>query len=325
MKSALDDAGVKLFAAIVYAPHFERSLEKLFGEERARERAINFTASFASVANSMGRAPKFELRDWISPSAARYPNLRKNVWTPSALPSTDGSSQQAPDDASSEEMPVINPESLAHSAMRTQTLIHIELWDQAKWSAAGFAWTARPGEPPWLALVFKNRVAGRRVFEEWRGSLGITDAANRLRISIIRGVDRRAPLTYRVVVGVNLAKQTHARQKPALITMISRHCEMQPKAPGNLEGFLDAYRASGRYTLVPAFSADASENFPEFDWEYGLTLKQLNVIDAWKVGPHDQECSAIHDDDQVIFPENVTNPPINELFKRRKTVAENNE
>lgn len=322
MKLALDDTGIKLFEAIVYVPHLESLLEKLFGDERARERALNFTGSFAFVANSLGRAPEFELRDWIKPGTARHQNVRKHGWTPNAMPPTEGLSQKAPDDASSKQMPTIDPESLPHSAMRSHSLVHLELWDQAGWSAAGFAWTDRPGEPPFLALVFKDRVAGRRIFEEWRSSLGIADAARRLRISIVRGVDRRAPLAYRVVVGVNI-EPDDARQRPALITMVSRHCEMQPKAPGNLEGFLESYQASGRYTLIPAFSENPSKNTPEFDWELGLNLEQLNVVDAWRVGPHDLECTAIHDDDEVVIPEDVTDPPVEDLFRRRKAICRN--
>jgi hypothetical protein len=48
-------------------------------------------------------------------------------------------------------------------------------------------------EPAGLGLIFKDGVAGRAIFEELRKKLGSNDEDDRLRISIITGIDKEDP------------------------------------------------------------------------------------------------------------------------------------
>jgi hypothetical protein len=47
-------------------------------------------------------------------------------------------------------------------------------------------------------------------------------------------------------------------------------------------------------------------------------LSKVQLRDAWEIGRHDLESVAIQDDDEPIIPDEVKNPPINELLQLKQ-------
>ena len=58
----------------------KEAITKLFKDERAIERSLDFTMSFVTIGNVLGDSPKFTLDRWQRASAREYVLLRKEPW-----------------------------------------------------------------------------------------------------------------------------------------------------------------------------------------------------------------------------------------------------
>ena len=65
---------------------------------------------------------------------------------------------------------------------------------------------------PVLCLGFRNKDAAEKIFQGWRKQLGSNDKENRLRVTILKGIERANPAAYRVFVSTNIdASEIQAR------------------------------------------------------------------------------------------------------------------
>src|SRR5205814_5696280 len=94
------------------------------------------------------------------------------------------------------------------------------------------------------------RAAATEIFKGLEQDLGTVDTQERLRISILRGVDKAEPLAYTVVLGSNITTENLHPEK--LVFMTSRINTMYPTSHDNLNRFLTAYERVGAYRLMPA-------------------------------------------------------------------------
>ena len=119
--------------------------------------------------------------------------------------------------------------------------------------------------PPLLALCFENEEAAKAIFQSWKKKLGATDEADELRVSLLTGIDKRDPFSYRVVIGTDVDLQ---RGKSTRISTVARVNQMYPKSSRNLGSFLERFNRFRRYIIAPGryiSESDAPVFFPSLE------------------------------------------------------------
>jgi hypothetical protein len=295
------------------------TLERLLGEERGFERAIDFTGSFGTVQNVLGSAPKFLIQDWTDDQLTRFELLRHEEWD--AVHRRDESSAQqtateveqlepgegpVPDD-------LFDLSNVKHSDIRFESIIRGPSWDRADWKAIG--WASVEGSdkfPPWMILGFTNASAAIEVIEQLVRDLGNYDPKNRLRITILRGISRKNPSHYRVVIGSNIDSSSLKK----FGNWLSRVHTMTPDNNANLDRFLKSYESSGSFYLGVGV-VDLVKMQPPTPFRDGwIQKKQLRVRNAWEIGMNDPDIAGVNpDDDVVIPPQHRTDAPVLELLR----------
>jgi len=179
-----------------------------------------------------------------------------------------------------------------------------------------FLTAASESAPPVLAPIFLNQDAGQQIFAHWRKELGPQDQEERLRVTIIRGVDRSNPHAYRVVIGSNLPDRFMEDAK-RLVFMVSRCNTMAPTSDANLQRFLRSYEAAGRYSLAGAVITD-EQSSPVPVSDVHIAKRELNVRDAWQIERNDPDVVGICEDDDPIIPTGQQDAPILEVLRWRQ-------
>src|SRR4029079_17207278 len=125
-------------------PDVETTLMKLFGDERANNRAVNFTSSFVVLGAVMGDGTKLSLAPWVQ-DGTEYELRRARRWD-SLLPAA------APTDTSAAEdkrgpPDVFDRDRTSHTDIKVVSPIRLSLWDKAQWTATAFLLSARLDDP----------------------------------------------------------------------------------------------------------------------------------------------------------------------------------
>jgi hypothetical protein len=305
---------VNIIARFFVVETSEEQLKQFFGEELALERAVNFTGSFISVGNVLGHSPKTTLDPWVDSKEKEYPVQRTEDWDANER-SHAGDSKVAP--ARSDSSPRRSDDewrrSTGHDQMETVSLIRLSLWDKAKWIAVGYVWEETNQSPPVFGLVFSDEEAGRKIFTHWRKELGKTDKRERLRLTVIRGIDAKNPHRYRVLITAN-PEISGSGDPSKLMFMMSRIHTMSPSSDSNLRAFLDNYHASGSFLLVPGLFRGASAP-PELFYDHGILKRDIRVRDAWQIGPNDPDAVALRNGDDPIIPGGEHDAPVVRALK----------
>lgn len=313
---------VFVLARVFIMTNPKRALTRLFRDERALERSLNFTGGFVTLGNVLGDQPKHTLTAWIDPQAQDYPLLRTEEW--------DAADRRKQASAPVERIePLLGTTKLVaefpegdikQSEMETISLIRLPLWDRARWRGTGFMVDPSGERPPLLALLYEHGETGAEIFAQWRQEMGKQDEQERLRVVIVRGVNRQRPHAYRVIVTANMNALAKGRTKQ--FGIISRHCEMDPNSDQNLNMFIESHRRVGAYFLghaqFPAngvFTAPTGGNF--------LLKREFTVRQAWEIGEHDPDSAAIQPDDDPVIPLGTSDAPILGVLKARQARAKN--
>jgi len=309
---------VNIVARIVMIKDLQSYAERVFGQESGFARAINFSDAIVPVRNIVGNAPKFRISDWEKPhTKALFPLRRTSEWNENLkkeLPKAPGHELKPGEGAPPSNL--LDFSNLKHKERKVLSLINIPLWDRARWTATIYAFVANSNQPPILGLAFNDANAGKSIFEAWKNRLGKIDDQERLRISIIRGIDAQHPHGYRVVVGSNLGVFSRESNTSQMV-LVSRINRMHPKNSDNLDGFLSRFKSAGRYLLAPAhFDKEAAA--PELFLDFGIEKKQLTVRQAWQIGPNDPDSIAIEADDSPIIPAGTLDAPVMKLLARKR-------
>lgn len=328
-QGAIKDTVFKVIVGIAARTFFienpEQFFTKLFRDELASQRALDFTTSFVVVGNILGHNPPMTLGYWINEEAV-YELRRIEVWdAEDRLPAPDRVEDYTPNfaDHSMEPPPELtNEDSIpSHSRMATISLIRDNLWEQAGWLGTGFIPTSKKDGPPSIGFLFRDGNAAMKIFEFWRAELGERDPHNKLRLSIIRGISKTNPHWYRVVVGSNITPDIAKRGVTRFVSLV-KSCTLTPSTDTNLKNFLASYQAHGSYMLSCGFSYRGEMVMPP---ESHLFKRQLIVRYAWEVGRHDLDAGAIHDDDDPIIPADQKDAPILTLWNWRRSRDQNRE
>ena len=322
-RNKIGEMMVAVLARVFILKNPEETLTKLLRDEGALERAVNFTCSFVVQGNVLGSSPKTKTSDWKKSDARLYPLSRSQVWDSSDRrdASSDAEGTRTPDsEAGQGKPPADDPEAetIKHTDMEAISLIRESLWDRVGWAATAYMVTVDDSKPPVLALVFKDPEAARQIFRAWRLELGAHDEDDKLRVSIIRGIDKENPFKYRTVIGANIPAAS-AGPDTRYTSIFSRIHTMVPASDENLVRFLGAFRKLGRYVLAYALAGDDTRSIrPVFADAIGK--RDLNVREAWEVGRHDLDSVGILVDDDPIVPATQQDPPVRELIEWKRSL-----
>jgi len=321
IREAILHAVLTALSHFVVFKDFERDLEALFRDERVSERAVAFTSTFVTQANVLGASPKTRLESWIDEKAKTYPLRRTEPWEPQEIGNGDQLEKNEKCSrliqGAKPRRELLDQNLRSHDQIETVSIIRERLWDRAGWTGTAFLTDPANEYPPVFALVFRNHEAGREIFVHWRKEIGEVDDKELIRIVIVRGIDKRHPHAYRVVVGSDPGVFSTDRQ---FVTFINRVHRMDATTPENLERFLSAYVAVAILYIAPAFAGpdfDGSQA-PEVEMGLRIGVHHIHVRNAWKIGRNDIDSAAIHEGDDPIIPENVEGAPVLKLIGSRR-------
>jgi hypothetical protein len=278
------------------------TLSRVFGDDGGLSRT-EFVSPFVTLANSLGANPKLSIADWAAETSKRYELTRVEEWDAEARRDAVAAARTAnvrPLELprSSAHPPADGPDltNLKHSDISFESLIRDGLWNKARWK--GISWLVFEDGPPLMVLGFTNGDAASAILANLIKDIGIEDPSNRLRVTIIRGISRRNPTHYRVVIGSN-ADPTQLKK---LAMMGARVHMMEPLSTAYRDRFLKAYEERGQFLLgVAVIDPDNPRPVPPMG---DCILKShLIVRDAWNVGLNDPDMVGVHPDDDVIIPE----------------------
>lgn len=286
---------------------YEQTLTNLIRDERATERAVNFTGSMVTVANVLGDKPKHLLSDWEVPEDRAYPLRRSEPWSTNArapvarAPHASAKTVEANGAKNAHAAPP-NWQDAKHSDIRMVSLISLPLWNKAKWTGTLFLGSTDDSQPPALAPVFRGGEAAVQIFLAWRKELGATDEQDLIRISIVRGIDARNPHAYRIVIGADLQAALTDTRAPKFAMTAFRVNQMDPSSSANLDQFLGSYAKHGAFDLLPAYTPPgAMSPIPASD-QLWIRKQKLHVVNAWQIGVGDLDSPAITADTRPIIP-----------------------
>jgi hypothetical protein len=207
---------------------------------------------------------------------------------------------------------------MRHDERRVLSLIDVEAWNRAKWG--GVAVAVAPGQPPYMGLLFGDEAAVRKIFSDWIGRVGEKDEDDKIRVSILTGIDRKYPSSYKVVIGSNFEKEITKQNTRNQFVMTSRIHEIHNPDPRNLEMLQTAFEHFRCYFLIPMIFQDRKSQ-PRMLLELAILKQELIVRPAWEIGENDPDSIAFSPDDDPVIPEGMVDPPVaRALMRRRKPV-----
>ena len=293
-------------------------LDKLFREEMALDRSLGFTGSFVTIGNVLGYSPKTNISDWFNPETKEYPLKRAMPWDNDyreiELKKEKGDTKSEFKKGEGEPpKELLDMERTKHTQIETVSLIREKLWDEAGWCGTAFITVPDKSSLPVLAIIFKEDEPAKKIFSEWQKELGKIDKKEELRISIVRGINKDEPNSYRILIGSN-PDTSFSRPNIRYAVMINRVHTMTPDSDYNLQIFLDSYQSLKGYYIVHGVAKE-DMNQPKIIWELYIMKRELTVRHAWQISRNDIDSAAILEDDDPIIPDGNKNAPVKELLR----------
>ncbi len=311
----LRDSLAVIIPRVLYVPDFTKYFSRIADVEEGFGRSLSFSNVFASASNVVGSNTGYRLSEWLD-EESRYPLKRDQVVSFETV-----AEQREPKKYGVGEPPdeLMQTEGLRHDQRRVLSIIDIEAWDQAKWRGVGII--IPPYRPPLMALLFENEHAARKIFSGWLKRFGEEDKEEKIRVSILTGVNRQHPSSYKVVIGANIDKELENASPANQFVILSRIQEMHNPNPANLESMLSAYKEYGCFLLAPAIISPARQQ-PDLLLDMAILKRELLVRPAWEIGDNDPDSIAISPSDDPIIPDGVIDPPVAGTLLRRKKMRE---
>jgi hypothetical protein len=201
IQSCLTELIIHVFCRAFTGNDIFKTAEELFRCELAIDRGRAWMTSFVALANVLGDKPKTRLTDLVDGLETPFPLQRTAQWQPNANYGKQVQTSITGLANDNETGPSIED---AHQRdIEVDSLISLTDWDEAKWKGAAFSFDPSQGGLPILALIFEGADAARRIFAHWHHEIGRDDDEGRLRIVVIRGVNKANPHAYRVAVSGN--------------------------------------------------------------------------------------------------------------------------
>ncbi|WP_159101945.1 hypothetical protein [Acetobacter okinawensis] len=291
--------GTYVLANCIILPAHEKVLEQLLGIERAFERATLFCRTGMLRSRALGNDVG-QISDWqhLIEKTYAFQNDAPDI-KPRKLSEQPG-----------DEKPDIGLGELnSHRDLAVSSVINQSLWDKAGWQGMMYGYVG-PAQPPLLGLIFSSAETAKSIFEEWQDRFGRDDVNDEIRISIVKGIDRKNPYYYRACISrdMNAIANDEARR----FVSIARMTTMTVSDHKNLELFQRAFVTLGCYFLLPAIFNGKGK--PQLLREWAILKRGLHVREAWQIGCHDPDSMVVTLKDDVIIPDGEGSPPIHELL-----------
>jgi hypothetical protein len=145
--------------------------------------------------------------------------------------------------------------------------------------------------PHFMAFLFENVEAGRKIFERWRERFGAKDESEEIALSIIRNLPNQNPHNYLLQITSNVSVE--ALDQSRVFTMATRSKEMTPANSENLDRFLNGFARFGVYAIIPGFMSTVAGATPDFDFNLAIEKRSLGVKDAKDIADGDPESIAL--------------------------------
>jgi hypothetical protein len=160
-----------------------------------------------------------------------------------------------------------------------------------------------------MVLGFREPKAGKAIFSQWRKQLGPTDAAERIRVAILTGIDKNNPAHYKIVIGSNIPEDDWGEPGSRQFIMVSRINRMTPVDTRNLDAFMRNLNVAGFYYLMPGhFRGFKAE--PQVFGEFAIEKHQVAIRPIWKVDENDPDAVAIDLEDTPLIPPGIDDAPV---------------
>ncbi|MGE6812144.1 MULTISPECIES: hypothetical protein [unclassified Pseudoalteromonas] len=286
----------------------ESTLEQLFNGDQILDRASSFGSCFAGTYNVLGEDAVSNLKSYFSATELKYyPLTRSKSWDHDMAKSKEEATVQFGNTKDCK----FDHEKISHEDMQMQGLIKPRLWDDAKWSGVGF--TIYDNGKVGLDLLFKNELAGKRIFQNLVKKVGKHDKENRIKISIITKFSKNNPHFYKVIIGENISiEESHKT-----LQMISRIQEMTPSNGENLARFKKEYKKESGYILSYGVLEGNKQYKPKDSEDLAIFKFELIEKEAWQIGLNDPERVAINTNDMPIIPDEVFDAPVLDILKNK--------
>ena len=168
------------------------------------------------------------------------------------------------------------------------------------------------GEPA-LTFIFEDS-AGEKIFEEWKA--GGDAAINKIRIGIIKGINKANPLNYRVVV--TSALPVEDVKQDVVFTSIARIKTIEPASLESLTSFEEALIGKSNLFILPSL-VKREGLFPLWSSSISINRNAISIIDAYEITPEDYSLLfGIFATDDPIVPQDCINPYVLKLIEEKK-------
>lgn len=201
-----------------------------------------------------------------------------------------------------------------HDESKVVSIIQDKLWDEAKWNGFGVFYAPEAGYG--IFLSFKNGKGGKSIFDNWINRFGKEDKSNFIKITIVKGVKRKNPYWYKVLITANL-EVLKLEAKERYFNVTSRIHQITPNNPDNMYRIEQIVKSKTKFLFCPAqMTMDGKDIEPFF--EKGIVKSEIEIKNAWELGLNDPAGIVIIDDDDPIIPTGIENAPVLEILKKRK-------
>jgi len=302
----------------------EEIMKEIMADEEGMQRSLNFTKIDILMSNLVDRAKHYSFGYLKQGQYHEYSTIRTEKWYNSIKPNVfdlKPGSGDIPEELN-------DYERLSHHSMKAFSLINMSLWNDAGWRGTGYEYAIEVSELPRLILTFEKGEIGIKIFKEWVDEMGYVDKKERLMVTIIKGINRDTPDDYRVMIGENIGFSSREQGNLLRFSTTFRILEMKSTSKIHFDTFWEIYQKQGKYKLMPGqIEKDGSIQLPADSIQTSsgeqrmpsLIKKELKMVDAWQIGRHNIEGAVINADDDVYIPEGVSDAPILELLKWKKS------
>ncbi|MCT4614459.1 MAG: hypothetical protein N4A49_06255 [Marinifilaceae bacterium] len=280
-------------------------LERLFKDEEINERLSIIFEHRKFTINVLGDTPKLFYNSWKG-------NNRINTYLPKRKSPLVYNFSDEKNKDSTKTKPDSDLDNIRHNQRKVSSIIDVNQWDKAKWNAFGL-FTDNNGLSIFIGYTYGEE--GKKIFKDWIKKFGVKDTDEKIKITIIKGVDKHNPYWYRVHIGANVKKEE--LKSGDIILSASRFHEMNATTPNNLNKLISVFNDYKSFRFCPAEVELNANKINPFE-EYSIIKHEITFRNAWEIGLHDLENVAIKKGDNPIIPKDVKNAPVLEVLRRKE-------
>lgn len=299
----------------LWMPIRMEDIEALFAEERAQDRASITAQLPLAFTGVLGEGAKVDANAWMALASESLTLRRSAPWRPAESPSSSNTSHHSGEVIHRQDLSHSGVDAIRHRDVVVLSVLNLPLWDDARWRGLAYTFPRRPGDIPEVHFSFENIEAGRKIFQGWLKKFGPVDLDNSIRLTLVLGVDRNHPNSYRLVVGNCDADVPHSDAR--ILGFSLRSQEMSPTNGRNLDQFLARYRQLGRYRIAPFEHQPTAEPLVISSPAIRIEKRHLKIVSAWEVGPDDFLRAGLRGVIDPVVPKEVTDPPFHRPASNR--------